>query len=58
MPKTRVVSLTLDRWDSIAAQSAMRERFAQEYAELDRACEQLTEAERRIEVSEDARDAP
>ncbi|MGH9699176.1 MAG: antibiotic biosynthesis monooxygenase family protein [Candidatus Acidiferrales bacterium] len=44
--------LTIDRWDTAAAHQAMRERLAQEYAALDRACEQLTESERRIGVFE------
>jgi len=45
--------LTIDCWESIAAQSTMREQFALEYYELDRACEELTEAERRVGVFEE-----
>lgn len=45
--------LTIDRWQSAAAQRTMRERFAKEYAELDRACEAFTESERRIGVFEE-----
>lgn len=45
--------LTIDRWDTAAAQRAMRERFAQQYDELDRACEGFTESERRIGVFEE-----
>jgi heme-degrading monooxygenase HmoA len=45
--------LTMDRWDSVEAQSAMREKFAREYEELDRACEHLTESERRIGIFEE-----
>jgi heme-degrading monooxygenase HmoA len=45
--------LTIDRWDSLAAYRAMRERFAREHEELDRACEQFTESERRIGVFEE-----
>ena len=44
--------LTIDRWETAAAQLAMRENLAQEYATLDRACERLTESERRIGVFE------
>jgi heme-degrading monooxygenase HmoA len=45
--------LTIDRWDSLASYRAMRERFAREHEELDRACEQFTESERRIGVFEE-----
>jgi len=45
--------LTIDRWESVDAQSAMRERFADEYDEMDRACERLTESERRIGIFEE-----
>lgn len=44
--------LTIDRWENAAAQRAMRERWAEEYAALDLACEPLTESERRIGVFE------
>lgn len=44
--------ITIDRWETAAAQQAMRERFAREYEVLDLACEQLTESERRIGVFE------
>ncbi len=40
--------LTIDSWDDPAAFAAMRERFGQEYCELDRLCEGFTESERRI----------
>jgi heme-degrading monooxygenase HmoA len=40
--------LTVDSWDNAAAFAAMRERFGNEYAELDRVCENFTESERRI----------
>ncbi len=45
--------LTIDRWDTAAAQRAMRERFAAQYDELDRACEGFTKSERRIGVFEE-----
>jgi hypothetical protein len=45
--------LTVDRWFNAAAQREMRERFAKEYEELDRACDPLTESERRIGVFEE-----
>ena len=45
--------LTIDRWDSIASHRAMRERFAKEYEDIDRACEDLTENERNIGVFEE-----
>jgi heme-degrading monooxygenase HmoA len=45
--------LTIDRWDSVAAYRAMRERCAREHEELDRAGEQFTESERRIGVFEE-----
>jgi len=45
--------LTIDRWESVAAQRAMRERFAAQYEALDRACEGFTESERRIGVFEE-----
>jgi heme-degrading monooxygenase HmoA len=45
--------LTIDRWDSLASYRAMRERFAREHEELDRACEQFTESERRIGMFEE-----
>jgi len=37
--------LTIDHWESETAQRAFRERFAAEFATIDRACEQLTESE-------------
>lgn len=37
--------LTLDRWDSRAAHDAFAERWASEYAALDRDLEELTEVE-------------
>jgi heme-degrading monooxygenase HmoA len=45
--------LTIDRWDSVESYRAMRERFAREHDELDRACEEFTESERRIGVFEE-----
>jgi len=40
--------LTIDSWDTVDAQVAMREQFQREYGDLDRACEELTESERRV----------
>lgn len=37
--------LTIDRWSDEVAYRAFRARFAQEYEELDEACEGLTEHE-------------
>lgn len=37
--------LTLDRWSDAASYRAFRVRLADEYAALDRACEDLTERE-------------
>jgi len=45
--------LTIDLWQSVAAQQQMRERYAKEYETLNRACEILTESERRVGVFED-----
>jgi heme-degrading monooxygenase HmoA len=45
--------LTMDRWDSIASQHAMRERCAEQYAALDRESEAFTETERQIGVFEE-----
>lgn len=45
--------LTIDRWESVEAQFAMRDSFAREYEELDRACEKLTESERHIGIFEE-----
>jgi len=45
--------LTIDRWQSAAAQRQMRERFREEYETLDRACESLTESEKDIGVFEE-----
>jgi hypothetical protein len=42
--------LTMDRWQSVEAQS---ERFAREYQELDRDCKKLTESEHRIGIFEE-----
>lgn len=44
--------LTIDRWETAAAQRRMHESLAREYAELDHACRRLTESERRIGVFE------
>jgi heme-degrading monooxygenase HmoA len=46
--------LTIDRWDSAASHRAMRERFAEEWEELDRAGEGLTESEKHEGVFEEA----
>jgi heme-degrading monooxygenase HmoA len=40
--------LTIDGWDSAELYQAMRRNYAQEFEELDRRCEALTESERRI----------
>ncbi|HEX4954067.1 MAG TPA: AAA family ATPase [Thermoanaerobaculia bacterium] len=40
--------LTVDRWRSEAAYRAFRQRFAQEYEDLDRRCEHLTTSERQL----------
>jgi quinol monooxygenase YgiN len=45
--------VTIDRWESMEAQAAMRGRFAKEWEELDRKCEVFTELERRIGVFEE-----
>ena len=45
--------LTIDSWDTLDAQVAMREQFQDEYSDLDQACEELTETERRVGVFED-----
>jgi heme-degrading monooxygenase HmoA len=45
--------LTIDRWDTFEAHIAMRAKFEAEYGDLDRACEALTETERRIGVFEE-----
>jgi heme-degrading monooxygenase HmoA len=45
--------LTIDRWESVASYRAMRERFAKEYDDLDRAYEAFTETERSIGVFEE-----
>ncbi len=37
--------VTLDVWESAAAYDAFRQRFADEYAAIDRSCEALTERE-------------
>ena len=37
--------LTIDHWESAAAQRVFRKQFAAEFAAIDRACEQLTESE-------------
>ena len=42
--------LTIDSWHTVAAQGAMREQFQREYAELELACEALTESETRVGV--------
>jgi quinol monooxygenase YgiN len=46
--------LTIDRWESAGLHRAMRERFAHEYQELDRAGEILTESELHTGVFEEA----
>jgi hypothetical protein len=45
--------LTIDSWDSVVALVRMREQFHDEYGDLDQTCEELTETERRVGVSED-----
>jgi heme-degrading monooxygenase HmoA len=40
--------VTVDRWESAAAYAAFRERFAAEYAALDRECAALTKHERSL----------
>jgi hypothetical protein len=40
--------LTLDWWTSRAAYEAFRERHADEYAEIDRACERVTSREEKL----------
>ncbi|HXO45408.1 MAG TPA: antibiotic biosynthesis monooxygenase [Candidatus Cybelea sp.] len=49
--------LTIDRWENAATVRAMRERFAEEYEELDRACEAFTESEHHQGVFEEAHSA-
>ena len=44
--------LTIDRWDSVASYTAMRQRAANEYEALDRTCEAFTENERNVGVFE------
>ena len=44
--------LTIDSWDTLDAQVVMREQFQDEYSDLDHACEELTETERRVGVFE------
>jgi len=44
--------VTIDRWESAAAQREMRAKFSREYEALDAACEELTESERPIGVFE------
>ncbi|HKV05161.1 MAG TPA: antibiotic biosynthesis monooxygenase [Candidatus Acidoferrales bacterium] len=46
--------LTIDRWDSVASHRAMRERFAKEWQELDKAGEAFAESERREGVFEES----
>ena len=45
--------LTIDSWDTVVAQVAMRAEFRDEYAGLDQACEELTESETHVGVFED-----
>jgi quinol monooxygenase YgiN len=40
--------LIVDSWENASVCRAMRERFREEYVELDRVCEGFTESERRI----------
>jgi quinol monooxygenase YgiN len=49
--------LTMDRWENAATVRAMRERFAAEYEELDRAGEAFTESEHHQGVFEEAHSA-
>jgi len=37
--------LTIDHWESKAAQRAFRQQFAAEFNRIDKTCEQLTESE-------------
>lgn len=46
--------LTVDSWESAAAQRALREELAEEYEALDRTCERWTESERCMGVFEEA----
>jgi hypothetical protein len=46
--------LTIDRWENAAMHRAMRERFAVEFEELDRAGEAFTESELHAGVFEEA----
>ena len=45
--------LTIDSWDTLDAQVALREQLQDEYSDLDHACEELTETERRVGTFED-----
>jgi heme-degrading monooxygenase HmoA len=44
-PTTERRYLTIDRWTSVAAYDAFRERWQTEYQALDKRCEALTERE-------------
>jgi hypothetical protein len=44
----RVYFLTIDRWDSAEAWAAFRRAWGDEYAALDRRCQELTVAEGEI----------
>jgi quinol monooxygenase YgiN len=46
--------LTIDRWENATLHRTMRERFSQEYQELDRVGEAFTESERHNGVFEEA----
>ena len=46
--------VTIDRWTSASAYEAFRKRFAEQYAELDRLCENFTVSERLIGTFDDA----
>lgn len=45
--------LTIDSWESIVSQAAMREKFQDEYSTLDQSCAQLTESEKKIGIFEE-----
>jgi heme-degrading monooxygenase HmoA len=50
--------VTVDRWTSASAYEVFRKRFAEQYAELDRLCENFTVSERLIGTFDDASEFP
>jgi hypothetical protein len=46
------VYVTVDNWESRAEYEAFREKWAEEYAEIDRKCEALTATETRLAETE------